>query len=146
MAKILCTLTKAGALSAANFYTEGEGSERLIEAVPAKGKKGAALQLSKVKRGYTAGDVLFRTMGLKPDGCRRYARHKLTDETSDNSASFDDLQKQIVKTRKHPRKRMSWHVWHEEVLLCWGVNTGICSKVGINAAVVFQYLWHSSQE
>ena len=107
VAKILRTLTDAGILVAANFYTDAEGSEHIIEASSAlKGKARAACHLAKANRGYTMGDAGFRMMGLKP---------------------------------------RQWHVWHEEALMCSAINTGVCAKVGINAAIVFQYLWHWSR-
>ena len=38
-----------------------------------------------------------------------------------------------------------WYVAGEEILSCWGLDTGVASKVGVNAAIVFQYLWHWSR-
>ena len=38
-----------------------------------------------------------------------------------------------------------WYVAGEEVLSCWGLDTRVASVVGVNAAIVFQYLWHWSR-
>ena len=34
-----------------------------------------------------------------------------------------------------------WHTNGEECSLAWGLDTRVASKVGVNAAIVFQYLW-----
>ena len=123
VAKILRTLTQEGILVAANFYTDGEGAERLCEAEPEDTRRGATAsvkgtrcesaathkgkqvghRLGKANRGYTIGSRGWRMMRLKP---------------------------------------RQWHVTGEEALLCCGgIDTGVASRVGVNAAIVFQYLW-----
>ena len=116
VAKILRTLTQEGILVAANFYTDGEGAERLCEAeykvngkdtrrgatATHKGKR-VGHRLGKANRGYTIGSRGWRMMRLKP---------------------------------------RQWHVTGEEALLCCGgIDTGVASRVGVNAAIVFHYLW-----
>ena len=34
-----------------------------------------------------------------------------------------------------------WHTNDEECSLAWGLDTRVASRVGVNAAIVFQYLW-----
>ena len=38
-----------------------------------------------------------------------------------------------------------WHVNAEELLSSWGLDTRVASRVGVNAAIVFQHLWHWSR-
>ena len=35
-----------------------------------------------------------------------------------------------------------WQVKNEGMMLLWGANEAVCAKVGVNAAIVFQHLWH----
>ena len=35
-----------------------------------------------------------------------------------------------------------WQVHNKTMRLSWGLSTGVASRLGVNAAIVFQYLWH----
>ena len=125
VAKILCTLIDAGLIQSATSYTDDAGCVHYREAYPlVKGENKRCNLLSKENQRYFAKAnrkrCITNTPLAKANRC-----YTITD---DGFRAMGLL----------PRE---WIVRNHDALLFWGAAEAVCAKVGVSAAVVFQYFW-----
>ena len=130
VAKILKKLIDDRLIQAANSYTDEDGVTQYREFYPAtkgiRGQTSCCKLISKKSR-----DRFARSK-------RRLIALASKEPLAKSHRCYTITYDGFIAMGLEP---WEWNVRNHDALLSWGANEVVCSKMGINAAVVFQYLW-----